>query len=232
VQPPTRRRIDRAAAATVFAIAAASMLLATLFGSIAPPLAARRDPKAAAELVALMQRGERASFVADYVFTRSHGPGPVFSSDYSEARDRRFHVTRSGSSLDIDSATRHYDCELVDEQPSCHTSPLVKTVAASEVLRIAVALGAYDVVSVGNRDVNGESTRCFQVRAHDQNHALPGLGFETDTCYTPEGIRADTRVRSDVTERWVARRIVRTFDAATIAPVLSGFDQTALPIGN
>ena len=94
------------------------------------------------------------------------------------------------------------------------------------------ALGAYDVVSTGDRNVNGEPARCFQVRAHDEHHALPGLGFETDTCYTPDGIRADTRVRSDVVEQWVARRIVRTFDAATIAPVLSGFDQTAPPIGN
>jgi len=208
------------------------MLLATVVGDVAPPLAARRDPAAAADLVALMQRGERATFVADYVFTRSHGPGPVFSSDYSEARDRRFHVTRSGSSLDIDSATRHYDCELVDDQPSCSTSPLVKTVPASEVLRIAVALGAYDVVSTGDRDINGEATRCFQVRAHDQDHALTGLGFETDTCYTPDGIRADTRVRTDVVERWVARRIVRSVNAATIAPVLSGFDQATPAIGN
>ena len=208
------------------------MLLATVFGEITPPLAARRDPKAAADLVALMQRGERATFVAQYLFTRSNGPGAVFSSDYSEARNQRFHVMRSGSSLDIDSANRHYDCELVDEKPSCSTSPLVKTVAASEVLRIAVALGAYDVVSTGDRDVNGEPTRCFQVRTRDENHALPGLGFETDTCYTPDGIRADTRVRSDVVERWVARRILRTFDAATIAPVLSGFDRTAPPIGN
>ena len=149
------------------------MLLATVFGEITPPPAARRDPKAAADLVALMQRGERATFVADYVFTRSNGPGPVFSSDYSEARNRRFHVTRSGSSLDIDSANRHYDCELVDDQPSCSASPLVKTVPASEVLRIAVALGAYDVVATGDRDVNGEPTRCFQVRTRDENHALP-----------------------------------------------------------
>jgi hypothetical protein len=156
----------------------------------------------------------------------------VFSSDYSEARNPRFHVTRSESSLDIDSTTRHYDCELVDEQPSCSALPRAKTVAESEVLQIAVALGAYDVTSTGDRDVNGEPTRCFRVRAHDDNHALPGLGFETDTCYTPDGIRADTRVRSDVVERWVARRILRTFDAATIAPVLNGFDQTAPPIGN
>jgi hypothetical protein len=213
-------------------MAAAAMLVATLFGDIAPPLAARRDPKAAADLVALMQRGERATYVADYVFTRSNGSGSVFASDYSEARNQRFHVTRAESSLDIDSATRHYDCELVDDQPSCTTAPLVKTVPASEVLRIAVALGAYDVVSTGSRDVNGEPTRCFQVRAHDANHALPGLGFETDTCYTSDGIRADTRVRSGVDERWVARRILRTFDAATIAPVLSGFDQTAPAIGS
>ncbi len=208
------------------------MVVATVFGEVPPPLAARRDPKAAADLVALMQRGERATFVADYVFTRTKGAGSTLSSDYSEARNQRFHLTRSESSLDIDTADRHYDCELVDEQPSCSASQLIKTVPASEVLRIAVALGAYDVVSAGSRDVNGEPTRCFQVRAHEANHALPGLGFETDTCYTPDGIRADTRVRSDVVERWVARRILRTFDAATIAPVLSGFDQTAPAIGN
>jgi hypothetical protein len=232
VQLPTRRRVDRSAAATVFGVAAAAMLVATMVGDIAPPLAARRDPRAAAELVALMQRGERSTFVADYVFTRSTGPGPAFSSDYSEARNDRFHVTRSGSSLDIDTATRHYDCELVEEQPSCSAQPLEKTVAASEVLRIAVALGAYDVTSTGDRNVSGEQARCFQVRAHDADHALPGLGFETDTCYTADGVRADTRVRSEVVEQWVARRIVRSFNAATIAPILSGFDQTAPPIGN
>ena len=206
------------------------MLVATAFGDIAPPLAARRDPRAAAELVALMRRGSAATFVADYGFTRTRGSGQPFASEYSEARNDRFHVTRSGSSLDIEAATRHYDCELVDDKPSCSAAPRVKTVAGSEVLEIAAALGAYDVVSTGDRNVAGEPTRCFRVRAHDAHHVLPGLGLQTDTCYTTDGIRAETRVRSDVVERWVARRIVRVFNAATIAPVLSGFDQTAPPL--
>jgi hypothetical protein len=229
VQPPPRR-IDRAAAAGVFAAAAVALLVATALGDIAPPLAARRDPRAAADLVALMRRGERATFVADYVFTRTRGSGQPFASDYSEARNDRFHITRSGFSLAIEAATRQYDCELVDEKPSCSAAPRVKTVAGSEVLQIAAALGAYDVVSTGNRYIAGEQTRCFRVRAHDADHVLPGLGLQTDTCYTPDGIRAETRVRSDVVEQWIARRILRVFNAATIAPVLSGFDRTAPPL--
>ena len=89
--------------------------------------------------------------------------------------------------MTIEQGSRSYDCELVGARSGCEESNVGVTLPASEVLRVAVAIGAYDVVRQPDATIAGLRARCFRVRATGQG-GLPDLGVETDRCLTADGI--------------------------------------------
>ena len=54
-------------------------------------MGAVRDPQAANDVIALMQAGEHATYVAEYHFTRGDVRGQRFSATQYEARAPRVH---------------------------------------------------------------------------------------------------------------------------------------------
>jgi hypothetical protein len=221
-----RRRIDRTVATLGFLAAAATLIpLAALTDAPAPPLA-RRDPKAAAALVATLRRGERAHFVVEYAFSRERPDGRILRAPLSEARTSFAHLIRTAVTLVIENARERYECELVTQSPQCQVHPVEDALPTSEVMRIAVAIGAYDVGSLGSTTVAGEPGRCFQMR-HAHGSPLKAFGDRAELCLTDDGIPLRTRVVGDGEETRVAVRVSRAVDSAALRPLLEGFEKTA-----
>ena len=162
--------LDRRAAVGAFAIAAVSLAVVTLLAPAtalvhsAPPARRVRDPAAARDVVALMRAGERGSWSAAFDFTRTLADRRVLRESMQEARDPVMHVLRSGSSMTVQRAGRNYDCNLVEGRSVCTEVGSGAVLPASEVLRVAIAAGAYDVTRLPDTVIAGERTRCFRVR--------------------------------------------------------------------
>jgi hypothetical protein len=134
-----------------------------------------------------MRAGERSGWIASYDFTRTLADGRALRQHRREGRTTTLHVVVSGTTMTIERSRRSYDCTLVGRRYGCNESTVGVTLAASEVLRVAVAIGAYDVVRRPDVTIAGLRARCFRVRATGHG-SLPGLGVETDNCLTDAGI--------------------------------------------
>jgi hypothetical protein len=203
------------------------MLAALVALTHAPePLLARRDPRAAADFVALLRRGEGATYVVQETFTRTMARGR-FASTVMEARSSRFFVRRAGGSLTIVTGDNQYDCELVAGKPQCGAGPREASLPASETVAIVVALGAYDVVGTGDVVVAGERARCFRM-SHAAGNEIADFGARTEYCLARDGIVLRVLVTgAQAVNEWVVEHVERTFDAATVAPLLKGFESVA-----
>src|SRR5260221_338975 len=78
-----------------------------------------RDPQAAFGLVALLRAGEHATYVAEYQFTRVRPDGQRFTATTLEAHGPNASINRSGEALTIETATKRYECQLVDAKAGC-----------------------------------------------------------------------------------------------------------------
>ena len=221
------RRLDRSIAA-IAALVAGIVLAASAARAGAPvPALAANDPRAAAELVALMARGEHVSYVAEYAFTRHEPSGATLPATTYYAQGPRSSLTRSAGTLTIDTASTSYNCQLVGAQASCFTSPAQHALPDSQVLAVAIKAAPYDVVQTHGASIAGEHAECFTVRAHDLRRQLPDFGRELDLCLAADGVPLRRRVVSQVTDESVAAQVVRRFDDAALRPVLAGFEQAA-----
>ena len=100
-----------------------------------------------------------------------------------------------------------------------------KVLPASEVVRVAVAAGAYDVTPAARRQIAGDRTRCFRVRASGRGY-LPDLGSETDVCLATDGVplQSAPRARRPVTSTSAcARAVDRQVTTRTIEALAAGF---------
>jgi hypothetical protein len=186
----------------VFSIAAAVMLCTVAIARESPPPRRLRDPRAARDLVALMRAGERGSWLVRFDFSRTLANGRELRQPMSEARDPGLHVLISGSAMTVERGSSSYDCNLVGSQSSCTESTTGSVLPASEVLRVAVAAGAYDVSRSPAVSIAGERAECFRVVG--VSGQLPDLGTETDMCLSSDGIPLSQRVvrtTGDVDER-------------------------------
>ena len=138
------------------------------------------DPLAARDLVALMRTGEHGSWLAHYEFTRTLANGRVLRQSLSEARNGLTHVLVSGAAMTVERNGRVYDCNLVDDHASCHVSTRGRVLPASQVLRVAVAAGAYTVSRGPSTTIAGVRARCFRVLGTGRG-LLPDLGTRTDS---------------------------------------------------
>jgi hypothetical protein len=179
--------VDRQVAVGGFSLAAVVLLCAAAFARAPLPAIAVRDPAAARDLVALMRTGERSGWIASYDFTRTLADGRALRQSRREGRSTALHVVVSGTTMTIERRRRSYACTLVGTRYGCKESTVGVTLPASEVLRVAVAIGAYDVIRQPDATIAGLRARCFRVRATGHG-GLPGLGVETDSCLTENGI--------------------------------------------
>lgn len=214
-------------------LVAAVVIGALVVTTTAPEsLLAQRDPAAARALVVLMARGERVDYVIDYTFTRSR-PTDKRSLSYAttEARVGRAQVTRASGGLTVKLPTATYVCESTDVKPTCASQPPDRSLPPSEVLAVAVGIGAYDVVHLADATIAGEPVRCFRVRARSTRHMVPGLGRQSVLCLAKDGVPLRTRVEGDTTDEYRAERVNRRVDDAVLTQLLAGFDQPASAVG-
>lgn len=188
----------------------------------------RRDPAAARELVDLMGKGERASWLATYDFTRTLTDGRVLRQVMREGRNARVHVLLSGSAMTVQRGDRTFECNLVSEASSCHATPGGSSLPGSEVLRVAVSTGAYGVSRRASETVAGEHARCFLVLATGSGQ-LTDLGAETDFCLFDDGVPASQRVvrSTGAVDERVARSVKRGVTTGAIDGLERSFGPSA-----
>jgi len=212
-------------------VLALAIFVAIVSAPAPDPLVSAGDPQAARDLVALMRAGEHATYVAQYTFTRIDLSHDHFTATQYEARAPEGELLRDGPNLTIDWKGKGLDCALVNGSASCAARAVASGLPESEVLRVAVDAGIYNVTRAPDATIAGEAARCFVVRAAVPNRQLPNdFGTETDTCYDASGVPLRAQRYTDQLNELEAVRVVHRFDAAALQPLLAGFDRTAPPI--
>lgn len=185
----------------------------------------RHDPGAARELVVLMQAGEAERYVADYEITRERTDGATLPTTLVEAHGPRVQMTRRDDSLHIDLADDSYDCQRIDDEPTCFRVGGGFGIPQSEVLDAAIAAAPYGVLRLGSTTVAGEEAACFELTARNPLRQLPDLGPRATFCLASDGIPLRTEVEGVGNERREALAVVRSFDEASLRPLLQGFEK-------
>ena len=75
----------------------------------------------------------------------------------------------------------------MDDRSQCLESSGGGVLPASEVTRVAIATGAYEVSRLPDTVIAGNDAHCFLVRATGHG-ILPDLGVETRTCLAGDGV--------------------------------------------
>jgi hypothetical protein len=223
-----RRQFDGRVAAGAFGLVAVALLVTVGFAGAPGPVVNRTDPTAARELLTLMRAGERGSWSVKYDFTRTLAGGRTLRQSMQEARVASLHVLRSGSVMTVDQGKRSFNCNLVEGRPACTESAAGTALAPSEVLRVAVSVGAYTVVKDAGATIAGEQARCFRVLATGHGQ-LPDLGIEADLCLAPNGVSLSQRIvraSGDADER-LAREVEAPVTRAKVRAVARGFEPSA-----
>jgi hypothetical protein len=231
VERAQRRRIDRAVATGAVLVLGVCLLGFVAFTTTPVPDAWRHDPQAARELLALMRAGEHASYVAEYTFTRTLADGRELTSTTFEGHGPSGSLVRSGDSLTIDARGASYDCELVGDTPSCLKKAPTSALAPSEVMRVVIDAGDYDVTRRPGETIAGEHASCFAVTARTRARQLPELGPRTEMCLARDGVPLrNTRVEGTAQDERVARSVVRRWNRQAWAPALAGFETANPPV--
>lgn len=179
--------VDRRIAARGFSVAAVALVAAVAFSSAPLPAVRVRDPAAARNLVALMRAGEHGGWIVSYDYTRTLTDGKVLREGISEGRAESLHVLISGASMSIEQGARSYQCANTGARSGCLQSDGGTGLPQSEVMRVVVGTGAYDVVREPDETIAGLRARCFRVRATGHG-GLPDLGVQTDRCLSASGV--------------------------------------------
>src|SRR6185503_10108220 len=116
------------------------------FATAPLPAVRARDPAAARDLVALMRSGERGGWIVTYDFTRTLANGRVLRQRATEGRSASWHVAILGPAMTIERGALTYSCALVGDRSGCSKTADRAALPESEVVRVAVASGSYDVV--------------------------------------------------------------------------------------
>lgn len=216
--------VDRQVAVGSLVLCAIALVSAVAFTNAPLPKELVRDPAAARDLVTLMRTGEHGQWIARYDFTRTLADGRVRRQVIEEGRSGSLHVAITGTAMSLERGGRAYECNEVGERAGCTRVPDAAALPPSEVMRVAVATGAYDVIRRPDRKVAGIRAQCFRVRASGQG-SLPDFGVEVGLCLSADGIvlwkavvrppgnvdeQIATSVQTDATRRDV-RALARSF---------------------
>lgn len=205
------------------------VLVGTASVAQVPPAAThRRDPQAARDLVALLRAGERGRWLVTSEFTRRLKGGRVLMQSMQEGRSRELHVLVAGTSMTLERNGRAHDCQMVATRTECTESATGSFLPSSEVVRVAVAAGAYEVSRAGPETIAGERAACFRLVTSGSRY-LPDLGAESGVCLAPDGISLRQRVvrsSGDIDDR-VARVVNRRADTRAVESLARDFDASA-----
>jgi hypothetical protein len=227
-----RRRVAIDRRVAFVAVALGAIVLACTVGVARAPAPApvvnRPDPAAARELVALMRAGEGASWLVTYDFTRTLPSGSTLRQVMREGRTPALHVLYSGTAMTVDRGSQTYVCNLVDDRSSCDATPGGRALPASEVLRVAVSVGAYAVRRLPERLISGQPSGCFRVFATG-SATLPDLGTDTDMCLFADGVPSSQRISrtTGVVDERVARSVKRGVPTSAIEALERSFGPAA-----
>jgi hypothetical protein len=179
-----------------------------------------------------MGTGERASWLATYDFTRTLADGRVLRQTMKEGRNASAHVLMSGSAMTVERGNRTLECNLVSTRSSCHAIPGGRSLPASEVLRVAVSVGAYEVMRLPSESIAGEDARCYRVFATGSGE-LTDLGTETDFCLFGDGVPARQRIvrSSGAVDQRDAQSVRRSVSTGAIDALERSFAPSAA-VGN
>jgi hypothetical protein len=206
----------------VFGTLALVLVLCAAASAAPLPKSARRDPAAARHLVQRLRAGERADRLIQYDFTRTNARGAV-QSVVTEGRRGGLSFILTGDTLTLRSADRVLVCQRVTNPPSCFRRPPDVSLPTSEVIAVAVALGAYDVAPDRVANIAGEHGDCSDLRAN-KGHALPGLGNDTNVCLSEDGLLLSTDVRTGAArESRTAQVVQRRIADAQLDELLARF---------
>lgn len=207
-------------------------IVATVATAEEPPTRAQlHDPAAARELVTLLRTGEAQRYVAEYEVTRERTDGATLPANLTEARSPRLVLTRQGETLRIDVTDDSYDCQRIDDEPTCFRVDGGLGIPQSEVLQAAIAAAPYDVLRRGSATIAGEKAACFTVTAQNPARQLPELGQRATFCLASDGIPLRTEVERLAKDGREATTVVRSFDAAALEPLIQGFEKVIPPFG-
>jgi hypothetical protein len=184
---PEAGAVDRQVALGGLLLAAIALLCTVGFSDAPLPEVLVRDPAAARDLVSLMRSGERGRWIVQYDFTRTLADGRVLRQRGSEGRSASWHVVSQGAAMTIERGNRTYTCALIGDRSGCTKTADHAALPESEVVRVAVAAGAYDVVRMQDATIAGVKARCFRMRATGKG-SLPDFGVETDRCLSGAGV--------------------------------------------
>jgi hypothetical protein len=127
--------------------------------------------------------------------------------------------------MSVDQGDRSYDCTLAGPRVACIESAAATVLPPSEVLRVAVSVGAYAVFKAPTTTIAGERAQCFRVVTTGRGQ-LPDLGVEADLCLGTTGVSLRQRIVSasgDVNER-LAESVTERVTTAMVRAVARGFD--------
>ncbi|HET9730389.1 MAG TPA: hypothetical protein VFR41_13240 [Acidimicrobiia bacterium] len=218
------RSVDRVVALVATTLMAAGLLTTAAIAHAPIPPVPRNDPHAMADLIALLRRGEHATYLIQETFARHTNRGG-FSVDISEARTTGLLVRRSGDTLHLETARSQYDCSLLSGKPDCQGGgPMPLALPPSETIGVVTALGGYDVTRIGSSRIAGERVLCFRL-THAAGNPLPELGEQTDQCLTGDGVPLGVRTSGPLgVDDWVVTSLSRRVDRSDLAPLLHGFE--------
>jgi hypothetical protein len=221
---PEAGAVDRQVAVGGLLLAAIALLCAVGFTNAPLPEVLVRDPAAARDLVSLMRSGERGRWIVQYDFTRTLADGRVLRQHGNEGRSASWHVVSQGTAMTIERGNLTYTCARLGARSGCSKTADHAALPESEVVRVAVGAGAYDVVRTRDATIAGIRARCFRMRATGQG-SLPDFGVETDRCLSDEGVPLRlfvVRPPGNVNEQ-VATRVRRRATTAQVEALTASF---------
>jgi hypothetical protein len=228
---PEAGAVDRRVAIGGLVLSAIALVCAVGFTNAPLPEGLVRDPAAARDLVALMRSGEQGRWIVEYDFTRTLADGRVLRQRGNEGRSASWHVVIQGTGMTIERGNLTYTCARLGDGFGCTKTSDHAALPESEVVRVAVAAGAYDVVRMQAATIAGIRARCFRMRATGQG-SLPDFGVETDRCLSDEGVPLRlfvVRPPGNVNEQ-VATRVRRRATTAQVK-ALTTSNASESPVG-
>ncbi|MDQ1466273.1 MAG: hypothetical protein QOH10_688 [Actinomycetota bacterium] len=229
--------LDRrvAASAVVGAALALAIPIAVADGPApAPPAGGAGDPVVVVrELVALANRGARATWMVTFAFTRTTANGGRLHNTIVVAHRSASAGSSNGVPIDIDdgfgslvvtAGVRTYSCTVVNDEPQCLARAAGgATARPGAVYGGAVVGGRYDIARMPAATIAGLDARCFSLRLR-AGLPLPGLGFSSEQCYSLVGVPLRSRVqRSGAVDERVALTVRRRVGRDDLLALLSPY---------
>jgi hypothetical protein len=204
-------------------------------GLFPPP---RGDQRARAELLALLERADRASWKIESRFSRRLVTGSSLSGDGIEINAPPDHLAASFGSLTGMYHGRPVDCAVTASGPNCSRAGLPGSLTSTTgpgrtspgtAARVRLATGSlagdYVVRRRGAVEIGGETARCYGLIAGASARSRP-FGDRSDYCLARDGLPLRlVIVTTRSTDRQEATHVQRGAGDKDLRALILGFDK-------